>query len=109
METLTIDLAGQKFNIQPFTVGQLQDLHVGAIELLPEDPVENTRKFWDRNIAILVSALCVDHPNINADVIRKMRLGTITAVNSTVREIMFFSGIWTKQESKSGEDPAATE
>ena len=109
METLTITLAGQKFVIQPLTVGQLQDLHVGVVETASDEPAEGVRQYWTRNIKLISIALSEAHPNMTEDTIRKMRLGTLPAVKQAVEEILIFAGIWVKKESKSGEAPAATE
>jgi len=109
LETLDIVLAGQKYTIQPLTVGQLQDLHIGVVEPTPDDPEDGVRKFWSRNIALIHTALSVDHPQMTVEIIGKMRLGTITAVKRTVDDILVFAGIAEKKEPKAGESQAAAE
>jgi len=108
LETLTITIAGQQFTIQPLTVGQLQDLHVGVVEPVPEDPAEGVRKFWARSIGIISTALSVDHPNMTPEMIGKLRLGTLTSVKRTVDDILDFAGIVEKKKDpKPGEAQAA--
>lgn len=109
MEKLTITLAGQKYDIQPLTVGQLQDLHIGVVEPTPTDPVEGTRKWWSRNVALIAIALSSDHPQMTADIVGKMRLGSLTAVKETVDDILDFAGIIERKAPKPGEAQAATE
>lgn len=109
METLSITLAGQKFEIQPLTVGQLQDLHIGVVEPIPDDPADSVRQFWSRNIKLIAIALAEAHPQMTEETIRKMRLGTLPAVKQTVEDILVFAGIVEKKGQKSGEAQAATE
>lgn len=108
-DTITIHLAGQAYVIHPFTVGQLEELHVGVV--LPEsaDPKENVRQLWKRNVDVIAAALSQDHPQITRDVIVKMRLGSVKAVNETSNQILRFAGIIKEetQESPPGEAQAA--
>lgn len=98
--SLQLSLAGQTFTIQPLTVGQLEELHVGVVTPEGSGPKEKMRSFYERNIEILAVALSSDHPNMTADTIRKMRIGTLQAMTGAVSDILDFSGISKKEDAK---------
>lgn len=105
-ESIQITLAGKPYSITPFTVGQLEDLHVGVIQPDSGDPVENTHQFWKRNIDIIVVALSADHPEMTEPVVRKMKLGSVRAVNEAVGEILRYAGLAKgKTEESEGSPP----
>ena len=93
METLTITLADKEYTVQPLTIGQLRDLHVGIVEPIPADLKEGTRQFWERNLAIISKALEGEHPEMTPEVLSKMRLGNIKSVKETVDAILVFTGL----------------
>ena len=93
METLTIKLAGSEYKIQPLTVGQLQDLHIGVARGVPQDVEEGVKQFWSKNIDMIAIALELEHPEITREVLSKMRLGSVKAVNETVSKILVFAGL----------------
>lgn len=99
METLTIKLAGSEYTIQPLTVGQLQDLHIGVVKGIPQDAEEGVRQFWAKNVDVIAVALEKDHPEVTREVLGKMRLGSVKAVNETVSEILVFAGLNEKKQS----------
>ncbi|HZP88656.1 MAG TPA: hypothetical protein VFB54_17740 [Burkholderiales bacterium] len=110
-ESITIKLAGKDYTIGALTVGQLEELHVGVLEAPDADPQAGARKFWKRNLDLIAIALSADHPDVTRDVIGKMRLGSIKAVNQTVTEILKFAGLVDdeKKDIPAGESRAAAE
>lgn len=97
-DSITIMLAGEAYVIYPFTVGQLEELHVGVMYPSDVDPKENVRNLWRRNVDVLAAALSQDHPQMTRDVIYKKRLGSIKVVNNSINQILKFAGI-------AGDDP----
>lgn len=109
-EFIQITLAGKQYPITPFTVGQLEDLHVGVIQPDAGDEVANTHQFWNRNINILVTALSADHPEMTEAIVRKMKLGSIRAVNDAVGEILRYAGLAKdKATEEEGSPPGETQ
>ncbi len=100
-DSLTIHLGAREFTVQPLTIGQLRDLHVGAAQSMAEGIAD----VWDRNIRIIVTALKEDHPDVTSDVIMKLRGVTFDEITAAVRAIFNFSGL-VKQENESGEAKA---
>lgn len=97
-----LKFAGQVFVIHPFTVGQLEALHVGVVIEDGKSPKEDVEKLWARNKAILVAALSEDHGHITAEHLSKMRLGSLKVVNEAVNKILEVAGIIKKKSDVSG-------
>ena len=93
MENLTITLAGKEYTIQPLTVGQLQDLHIGVVRVPSTDSSEAVKDFWKTEIDTIVAALSQDHPDMTAEVVRKMRLGSLKEVKKQVDAILLYAGL----------------
>ena len=93
MDRLTITLAGKEYEIQPLTIGQLEDLHIGILKIPSADPVEGGKEFWAQQLDTIVAALKVDHPEMTAEVIRKMRLGSLKDIKTQVNAILRYAGL----------------
>lgn len=116
MDSITITLAEKQFSIQPLTVGQLEEMHVGLLLPPNADPSEGVKDWWQQTREIIVTALCEDHPDMTMDVVKKMRLGTLKVVRETREQILIFAGFQDKPkegtpqgEAPQGEATAAAE
>lgn len=96
MQTITLQLCQREFIVQPFTVGQVEDIS----EILTRDAPKKTM-----NREIIAVALAEDYPDITLESVRKMRLGTTRAIASAVREILLFGEFI--EEKPSGEAQGA--
>lgn len=105
-ETLTITLAGKDYTIRPLTIGQLEALHVGMVEAVPADAVGETRRFWRQKIDMIAAALSVDHPEMTAEEIGKLRLGKVKAVTKAADDILRFAGLLPEGDTSPGETQA---
>lgn len=94
-----LKFAGQTFTIHPFTVGQLEALHVGVVVEDGKSPKEDVERLWVRNKAILVAALSEDHGHITLEHLNKMRLGSLKVMNEAVNKILEVAGIIKKKDS----------
>lgn len=97
MQTTTIMLAGQPYTIQQLTIGQQRDLQVGVTLPPADDPQENVRRAFDRNLAIIVAGLSKDHPQITMDKLLDMRGSTPQERVAAVNAILEFSGLVAKE------------
>jgi hypothetical protein len=99
--SLTIKLAGQPYDIEAFTVGQLADLHISANEpQLDINTKDGARAFWVRNIGVLSCALGKPREEIE-----QMRLGTFKQVSDAVTDILVYSGIWARTKAAEADPP----
>src|SRR6185312_8935525 len=60
---------------------------------VPQDVEEGVKQFWSKNIDMIAIALELEHPEITREVLSKMRLGSVKAVNETVSKILVFAGL----------------
>lgn len=104
-KTLAIVLAGQSFEIDPFTVGQLEELNIGSFEFKDMQDADSVRDYYARHLSIISTALQDKYPSMTVDVLRKMRVGTRQALTDTVMEILIFSGIWKRLSDKQESPP----
>ena|SRR5579859_2186884 len=105
-DPITITLDGKPYAIQQLTIGQMRDIHIGVV--LPDavDPQENTRRSWDRAVAIISAALIESDASFTPEAIYKMRF-TIKERNAAVSAILKFAGLGTStEESPQGEAAA---
>ena len=94
MESITITLAGQDYEIKELTLGQLEDIQ----SALSGDPGEMNRK-------VIAIACSEDHPDITAEKLKKIRLASIKKVDAIVRAILKFAG-YSLKDKPEGEAPA---
>lgn len=81
MQKLKIELGRQECEIQPLTVGQIEDI----LEALSRPASKQTV-----NREILAIALSVDHPEITADVLKKAHIGSVKKLDAEVRRVLEF-------------------
>src|SRR5271168_2106365 len=104
----------QIYRVLPFTIGQLEALHLGVMVPDSPDARENLKNLYERNIGVIVTALQQDNPAVTADVVRKLRAGNTQVVRTAVDDILIFAGIFKRvdptqsQEAPSGEAPGAS-
>src|SRR5260370_526771 len=67
LEPITITLADKSYAIQQLTIGQDCDLRVGVVLPQSDDPQENIRRAFERNVSIIVAALSADYPELTRD------------------------------------------
>lgn len=101
MESITINLAGQDYEIKELTLGQLEEIQ----EALVKAP-ETGRIRSERNREIIAIACSEDHPDITVEKLRKMRLGSIRKVDEVTTAILKFSGYHVSEDKPQGESLA---
>lgn len=94
MESITIDIAGQHYEIKELTLGQLEEIDAA----LSGQAAAMNRK-------VLAAALSEDYPEITIEKVRKMRLGSIKKTDTIVRAILKFAG-YTLKDKPEGEAQA---
>lgn len=100
MEKLTIHLAGQPYEIQELTLGQLEDMQDAILK-----PAAAGAFSKSTNREVLAIALREDHPSLTLDALGKLRLGSIKKLDETVRSVLQFAGFRTDAE-KPAERPS---
>jgi hypothetical protein len=109
LDPITITLAGNAYTIQQLTIGQQCDLGVGVVLPQSEDPQENVRRAFQRNMSIIAAALAEDHPTLTKDALFKMRITPQERI-AAVDAILKFAGLVQTVkpgEAAEGEAPAA--
>jgi hypothetical protein len=102
----TITLAGQPYTIQPLTIGQQRDLQIGVTIPPSDDPQENVRRAFDRNLAVILAALSDGYPQITRDALLQMRGSTPQERVAAVNAILEFAGLVARTETPPGEAAA---
>lgn len=104
----------QSYKVYPFTIGQLEALHLGVMVPDSPDPRENLRLLYERNVGVIVTALQQDNPTVTTEVVRKLRVGSAQVIREAVDDILIFAGIFKRvdptqpQEAPSGEAAGAS-
>src|SRR5258708_4426330 len=102
IEPITITLAEKSYKIQQLTIGQDCDLRVGVVLPQSDDPQENIRRAFERNVSIIVAALSADYPELTRDTLFKMRISPQERT-AAVDAILEFAG-FVPAEKKPGEE-----
>src|SRR5262245_45270444 len=102
MESITVTLAGKPYTVSQLTLGQLRDLAIGVTLPDTPDPQDVVRRSFDRAVAVISTALVVDHTDMTPDALYKMRISRdeMRAANDAV---LRFSGLLPAKEAPPGE------
>lgn len=107
-DSITVTLAGKPYTIGMLTIGQQRDLGIGVmLQDVKDDPQENMRRAFDRNLTILAAGLSMDHPDMTVATLLQMRGVTAQERVAAVNAILEFAGL-IPAEKKPGEAEAAT-
>jgi soluble P-type ATPase len=104
---LTVTLAGKAYAATvPLTLGQLEDLNVAVMLPSADNPQEEVRQNFKRNIGIILAALAPEHPELTDLAIRNMRSPN-AEFTKAVSDILDASGLF-KKAAAPGEAAAET-
>jgi hypothetical protein len=102
--SITLTLDGKQFVVGKLNIGQMQDLTVAVFLPLSDDPQENQRRIFDRNLACILAALKKTHPDLTLDKLKEWGF-TPKEMVAAADDILVFSGLATRS-IKSGETQA---
>jgi hypothetical protein len=101
-DKLTVTLEGKEFQVTvPLTLGQIQDCRVAVVLPQGEDPQEEVKREFKRSSDILIAALSLENPEINADKLRSMRISR-EEFTLAVNDVLDATGLVPKPKDGAG-------
>lgn len=100
-ETIKITLGDKSYDIRRLTLRQLRELQIGSVKAVrqPEDLAERVMFSYASDLAIIVTALSRDYPDITAEGLLDLET-TKAEVGAAALEILKFSGLVPSGEEK---------
>lgn len=88
----------------PLTLGQLIDCNV-AVGSVPkaETPAEESRRAYDRTLAVIAAAVAPEHPELTVEALKAMRGVSLKTLNAAAKIIYEESGLIARGEDAAGE------
>lgn len=108
MDSITITLGTTNYKIAPFTFNQVRRLHACALRVPPADTAGDAlvEFLWQRNLDVLVTALSRSHPDVTAEKLAELEVGTLGEVQTACDECLIFSGLAERRPAGAGAPPA---
>lgn len=93
MSVFHVQLAGTDYRVQALTVGQVEELHVTLCEPPSADVVQATRQLYSSYRRAIHIALSKDHPELTAEAIGALRVGSLDELAAAADKIYRAAGL----------------